>query len=90
MAHKKAGGQSKNLRDSQPKYLGVKLHDGQKAKAGFVLVRQRGTKMVAGKNVGVGNDHTLFALSGGTVQYRTRRYTHYTGKTSKKREVNIV
>ena len=62
MAHRKAGGSAKNLRDSQPIYLGVKLFDGQQANAGSVLVRQRGTKILAGKNVKVGKDHTLFSV----------------------------
>jgi len=70
MAHKKAGGSTKNLRDSNAQYLGVKLYDGEQARTGFIIVRQRGTKIVAGKNVGVGSDHTLFALSDGRVSYR--------------------
>ena len=59
MAHRKAGGSAKNLRDSNPKYLGTKLYDGEKAKVGSIIVRQRGTKIMAGENVGLGNDHTL-------------------------------
>ena len=90
MATKKAGGQAKNLRDSQPKYLGVKRYDGQQVETGSVLVRQRGTKIIPGKNVGVGNDHTLFALTDGRVRFRTVRHTNYTGKQAHKKEVSVV
>ena len=62
MATKKAGGSTKNGRDSNPKYLGVKITEGDKAQAGSVLIRQRGTDVLPGKNVGMGKDHTLFAL----------------------------
>jgi len=67
MAHKKAGGSTKNLRDSQPKYLGLKLGDGQVAKPGSIILRQRGTVYMPGRNVGIGKDHTLFALRDGKV-----------------------
>ncbi len=69
MAHKKAGGSSKNGRDSQSKRLGVKLFGGQAVRAGNILVRQRGTKYHAGTNVGVGRDHTLFAKTDGHVRF---------------------
>lgn len=69
MAHKKAGGSSKNGRDSQSKRLGVKRFGGQLVKAGEILVRQRGTKFHPGSHVGIGKDDTLFALSAGTVQF---------------------
>lgn len=69
MAHKKGGGSSRNGRDSKSKRLGVKRHDGEVVLAGGILVRQRGTKILAGDNVGVGRDHTLFALRTGTVAY---------------------
>jgi large subunit ribosomal protein L27 len=69
MAHKKGGGSSRNGRDSKSKRLGVKRHDGEVVLAGTILVRQRGTRILAGLNVGVGRDHTLFALSDGTVAY---------------------
>ena len=72
MAHKKAGGSSRNGRDSESKRLGVKRFGGQKVLAGSILVRQRGTKMNAGPNVGIGRDHTLFATSDGVVAFRTR------------------
>ncbi|GAA0531702.1 50S ribosomal protein L27 [Saccharopolyspora subtropica] len=69
MAHKKGASSSRNGRDSNPKYLGVKRYGGQVVKAGEILVRQRGTKFHPGLNVGRGNDDTLFALSAGTVQF---------------------
>ncbi|GIX29817.1 MAG: 50S ribosomal protein L27 [Porticoccaceae bacterium] len=72
MAHKKAGGSSKNGRDSESKRLGVKRFGGQRVKAGHILVRQRGTRFHPGENVGVGRDHTLFALADGTVRFLTR------------------
>ncbi len=71
MATTKAAGTARNLRDSQPQYLGVKLYAGQPAKTGQIIVRQRGTKILAGKNVGVGKDHTLFALCDGIVSFTT-------------------
>ena len=71
MATKKGGSSSKNGRDSNAKRLGVKLSGGQSAKAGAIIVRQRGTQKLAGKNVGVGRDHTLYALTDGTVEYTT-------------------
>lgn len=73
MAHKKGVGSSDNGRDSNPKMLGVKMFGGQAAIAGNILVRQRGTKFHAGDNVGMGRDHTLFALSDGTVQFKRGR-----------------
>jgi len=69
MAHKKGGGSSRNGRDSQPKRLGVKRFAGQAVNAGTILVRQRGTRIFPGNNVGVGRDHTLFALINGVVKY---------------------
>jgi large subunit ribosomal protein L27 len=73
MAHKKGAGSSRNGRESESKRLGVKLFGGQVAKAGNILVRQRGTKHNAGENVGIGKDHTLFALVDGTVVFRKKR-----------------
>jgi len=70
MSHKKAGGSSRNGRDSKPKMLGVKKYGGEKVIAGNILVRQRGTKLAPGENVGVGRDHTLFALKDGEVSFR--------------------
>ena len=80
MAHKKGQGSTRNGRDSNPKYLGVKRHDGQAVVAGNILVRQRGTRIHPGRNVGIGKDHTLFARVDGTVQYRRKgrdkKYAH--------------
>jgi large subunit ribosomal protein L27 len=90
MAHRKAGGTAKNLRDSQPKYLGIKLADGQAAQAGSIIVRQRGTAIMAGTNVSVGKDHTLFALKAGTVKFGSKRKQSFHGKTSVKKVVNVV
>ena len=69
MAHKKGGGRTRNGRDSQSKRLGVKRYAGQAVNAGTILVRQRGTRIHAGNNVGVGRDYTLFALIDGTVKF---------------------
>jgi large subunit ribosomal protein L27 len=69
MAHKKGGGSSRNGRDSQPKMLGVKIYAGQTVDAGAILVRQRGTRIAPGTGVGLGRDHTLFALVPGEVRY---------------------
>lgn len=90
MSTKRAGGTAKNLRDSQPKYLGVKRADGQAVKTGEVLVRQRGTRIEAGKNVEVGKDHTLFALKDGVVAFRQMRKTRFDGRTLTKRVVDVV
>jgi large subunit ribosomal protein L27 len=72
MAHKKAGGSTRNGRDSNPKMLGVKHFAGELIKAGNIIVRQRGTKFHAGQNVGIGRDHTLFALMTGYVRFKLR------------------
>ena len=90
MASTKAGGSAKNLKDSNPKYLGVKLADGATARPGMVINRQRGTKIEAGENVAVGRDHTLFALATGTVSYRTRRKTNFTGRIIAKKVADVV
>jgi large subunit ribosomal protein L27 len=72
MAHKKAGGSSRNGRDSKSKRLGIKVYGGERVNAGQILVRQRGTVVHPGDNVGIGRDHTLFARISGEVQYRVR------------------
>ena len=72
MAHKKAGGSTRNGRDSNPKFLGVKTYGGQKVSAGSIIVRQRGTKFHPGENVGIGKDHTLFALVAGKVAFKEK------------------
>ena len=90
MAHRKAGGTAKNLRDSQPKYLGIKLADGQKAQPGSIIVRQRGTAIMAGTNVSLGKDHTLFALKDGIVKFGSKRKTSFHGKTAVKKIVSVI
>ncbi len=80
MAHTKAGGTAHNLNDSNPKYLGVKRSDGQKVGIGEVIVRQRGTPIMPGKNIGVGKDHTLFALIEGVVKFRVTRKVNFDGR----------
>jgi len=83
MAHKKAGGSSRNGRDSNPKMLGVKRYGGQFVPAGNILVRQRGTQFHPGTNVGVGKDYTLFALVDGVVQFTVKG-------EKKRRTVNVI
>lgn len=83
MAHKKAAGSTRNGRDSESKRLGVKLFGGQAARAGSIIIRQRGTEFHAGSNVGMGRDHTLFALVDGTVTFAVKG-------PSNRRTVSIV
>ena len=90
MAHKKAGGSSKNLKDSNAQYLGTKLYEGEIAKQGSIIIRQRGTVIMAGENVRVGKDHTLFAVKEGKVTFGTKRKTSFNGKTVKKITVSVI
>ena len=90
MAHKKAGGSTKNLRDSNPKYLGTKLYDKETAKAGSIIVRQRGTRILAGKNVGIGRDHTLFALKEGIVNFADTTKTNFDGNSRRIKIVHVL
>ena len=90
MAHVKAGGTAHNLTDSNPKYLGVKRADGQKVGIGEIIVRQRGTAIMAGKNIGVGVDHTLFAQVAGTVHFRSKRKTNFDGRSVRRRVVDVT
>lgn len=87
MAKTKSAGSSTLGRDSQPKYLGVKVFDGQPAKAGGIIIRQRGTKFVAGKNVRRAGDDSLFALKAGTVHFATKRKV---GFNRKQKEIKVV
>lgn len=80
MAHKKGGGSSRNGRESASKRLGVKIYGGQEVISGNIIVRQRGTKFRAGKNVGIGKDHTLYATSDGVVNFTTRTFNRKTRK----------
>ena len=90
MATKKAAGSTKNGRDSQPKYLGVKANHGESVAIGNIIVRQRGTDVIAGKNVGMGKDHTLFALKAGKVEFGTKRKTHFDNTVKRKKIVHII
>jgi large subunit ribosomal protein L27 len=90
MASTKAGGSTKNLRDSNPKYLGVKLADGASARPGQVILRQRGTKVDAGRNVRVAKDHTLFSMAVGKVSFTEKRKIGYDGRMKRKKVVSVV
>ncbi len=90
MATKKAGGSAKNLTDSNPQYLGVKLYAGEKAKTGNIIVRQRGTKFVVGKNTALGKDHTIFAMKDGLVKFRSIRKIRFDGSTVRRQAVDVV
>jgi len=76
-------------RDSQPKYLGVKMYEGQKVKSGMIIVRQRGSKFLAGKNVGSGRDYTLFALKPGVVKFKTKRKKGFDNSQRIAKVVNV-
>ena len=89
MAHRKAGGTARNLTDSNPKYLGTKLYAGEKAKVGSIIVRQRGTVIMAGRNVKVATDHTLFALKDGKVSFSNKRKINYDGTKTMKKVVHV-
>ncbi len=90
MAHKKAAGSTKNIRDSKPKYLGVKVFGGQKVKAGNIIVRQRGSKFFAGENVGTGKDHSLFALTDGVVKYTEKQVLKHNSQKHKDKFVSVI
>ncbi len=90
MAKKKAGGSTSLGRDSISKRLGVKLSDGQYAKAGSILIRQRGSKYRPGLNVAKGGDDTLFATADGTVNFTTKKIKRFTGKLESAKFVNVV
>ena len=90
MAHRRAGGSAKNLNDSNPKYLGVKKNNQQRVKTGQVLIRQRGTRYMAGKNVGIGKDHTLFAKVDGVVSFSDKRKKSFNGKTIVRKMVSVL
>ncbi|KKU11611.1 MAG: 50S ribosomal protein L27 [Parcubacteria group bacterium GW2011_GWB1_45_7] len=90
MAHRKAGGSTKNLRDSKSKRLGVKRGDGQKVGAGEVLIRQRGTKFIAGKNVRRASDDTLYAAKDGVVKFSTKTKTRFDGNHRRTKAVEVI
>ena len=89
MAHKKAAGSSKNGRDSGPRYLGVKINDGEAAKTGQIILRQKGRDTLAGMNIGIGKDHTLFALKDGIVTYGTKRKLNFDSTTTRRNIISI-
>ena len=90
MATRKAAGTAENLRDSNPKYLGLKKGSGESVIAGNILLRQRGTKFLAGKNVGIGKDHTLFALKEGKVNFSKKRQVKFNNKEIYKKVINVI
>jgi large subunit ribosomal protein L27 len=90
MASTKAGGSSKNLRDSNPKYLGIKISDGGIAKIGQTIVRQRGTKILSGENTRVGKDHTIFAMKDGKVKFGSKRKQNFDGSFKRLKIVSVV
>ena len=90
MAHTKAAGSTRLGRDSQPKYLGIKLFAGQPAKPGSIIVRQRGTKFVAGKNVKQGSDDTLYSITKGVVRFATKKMLKFDGASRLTKVVNVI
>ena len=90
MSHKKAGGSTRLGRDSQPKYLGVKVGDGQKIRAGQIITRQRGTRIHPGKNVKKGKDDTLFATIPGIVKFTQRKKIKFDGNLKMTKFVNVL
>lgn len=90
MAHTKAGGSTNNNRDSQPKYLGVKIYGGGKVRVGSIIVRQRGSKFMPGVGVRKGKDDTLFAMKDGVVQFADKRKTHFDGNRVMRKLVSVV
>jgi large subunit ribosomal protein L27 len=90
MATKKSAGSTQNGRDSNPKYLGVKVNHGEMATLGSIIVRQRGTEVLPGRNVGIGKDHTLYALKEGKVEFGTKRKIHFDNTIKRKKIVNVI
>jgi large subunit ribosomal protein L27 len=90
MAHKKAGGSTRNGRDSNSKRLGIKKYAGEKVIAGNIIMRQRGTEIFPGKNVGIGKDHTLFALAEGVVNYTEKKMTKFNGRVYKDKIAHVL
>lgn len=89
MAHRKAGGTARSFRDSNPQYLGTKKYGGEKVQAGNIIVRQRGTKILAGANTDLGSDHTIYATKDGLVVYGTKRVQHFDGTFKVKKTVSV-
>jgi large subunit ribosomal protein L27 len=90
MATKKAAGTAKNLTDSNPQYLGIKLYAGEKANSGSIIVRQRGSRILPGKNVAIGKDDTLYAVKPGIVNYSTKRKIAVDNRVEVKKVANVT
>jgi len=90
MSKTKSAGTAKNTRDSKPKYLGVKLYGGQKAKPGSIIVRQVGTKFVPGKNVTIGADSTIYSLISGVVEFQTKKARKFDGERKQIKVVHVI
>ncbi len=89
MAHRKAGGTARNLKDSNPKYLGTKLYAGEKAQSGSIIIRQRGTVILAGRNTGLGKDHTIYSMKEGVVSFANTRKANFHGAKKIKKIVHV-
>lgn len=90
MAHRKAGGTAKNLTDSNPQYLGIKLYEGETAKPGAIIVRQRGSRIIGGANTKTGKDHTIYAIKAGKVKFGSKRVSHFDGSKEVKKIVSVI
>jgi large subunit ribosomal protein L27 len=90
MAHKKAAGTTKNGRDSNPRYLGIKLADGDTAQVGSIIVRQKGVGIMPGRNVKMGKDYTVYAVKDGKVKFSTKRKMSFDSKIEKKGVVSVI
>lgn len=90
MAHRKAGGTAKNLTRSNPQYLGIKISGGQKANIGNVIVRQRGSKFIAGKNTKMAKDDSIFAMKEGVVEFKDKKKVRYDGRKVLRKVVSVV
>lgn len=90
MAHTKSGGTSRLGRDSGPQYLGVKKFDGERVRPGEIIVRQRGSSILAGKNVKLGKDYTIYSVAAGTVKFSDRRKARFDGKLRRAKAVSVV
>lgn len=90
MAHTKSAGSTQNNRDSQPKFLGVKRYAGEIVKPGVIIIRQRGTRVIAGDNVRMGRDHTLYSVADGKVLFTQKRKRNFNGTTTVRKVVSVI
>lgn len=90
MAHKKAGGSAKNLTKRNPQFLGTKLYGGETARIGNIIVRQRGSRILAGRNTDMGKDHTIFAMKDGLVTFKNKRKIRYDGRIVSRKIVEVI